>query len=236
MRRLIQNALRSRNIELRKAPAVPWSPVPVFVLAAEHLMHLRGDDLTFIQVGANDGVADDPIRDFITTRGWRGILCEPQADVFQKLKHNYAAQADRLIFENVAISADPGGLTLYRSPGADNTISSANPKTTAQQSGVPEADLVRVTVPTLTLDALIERHQIGRLDILQVDVEGYDFEVLKTLSLERYRPAVIQFEHGHLTPQAVSDVAAHLNAHGYLLNYGGRQSDSVAMDGALFGA
>src|SRR5206468_9762170 len=33
---------------------------------------------TFIQVGAFDGITKDPLRKYIQTCGWRGILIEPQ--------------------------------------------------------------------------------------------------------------------------------------------------------------
>src|SRR5215467_4813948 len=36
-----------------------------------------GEPVFFVNIGANDGLAGDPLREFITTRGWRGILVEP---------------------------------------------------------------------------------------------------------------------------------------------------------------
>src|SRR5579864_2855167 len=37
-----------------------------------------GREFTFIQVGAFDGVSTDPLRKYIQTCGWRGVLVEPQ--------------------------------------------------------------------------------------------------------------------------------------------------------------
>ena len=209
-------------------------------------MQLRGNSLRFVQVGANDGLRGDPLRQYVLTPGWRGILCEPQEDVFAALQRNYASEADRLIFEKVAISPSSDRLVLYRPPdigvatGADMphglTVTSSDPSVVARQTGVAEGDLVKIVVPTITLDAIVARHGFEGFDVLQIDVEGYDFEVLKTLLLDRHRPAVIQFEHGHLSPSELTDASLSLGRHGYLLYYGGRSTDSVAMPEELFAA
>lgn len=244
IKRAVQNFLRRQHLELRKAPRAGWAPLPVFDLAVERVMQLRGDSLRFIQVGANDGVFGDPLRKYILTRGWRGILCEPQDDVFAALQRNYADVADRLIFEKVAISRSGESLTLYRAPNiglsADSamphalTVTSGSPRVVARQAGVAERDLVEIVTPAMTLDALVERHGFAGFDLLQIDVEGFDFEVLSSLSLDRYRPAIIQFEHGHLKPRVLTEASRFLSQHGYLLLYGGHSTDSLAMPRELF--
>jgi hypothetical protein len=39
----------------------------------------------FVQIGANNGLTDDPIRQFVTKYHWHGVLVEPQPQVFQQL-------------------------------------------------------------------------------------------------------------------------------------------------------
>lgn len=246
IKRAIQNYLRRRHLELRKAPRVDWAPLPLFDLAVERVMQVRGDSLRFIQVGANDGVFGDPLRKYILTRGWRGILCEPQDDVFAALQRNYADIADRLIFEKVAVNRTSESLVLYRAPdigvSPDKamphalTVTSGSPHVVAHQAGVAERDLVKIVTPAMTLDALVERHGFAGFDLLQIDVEGFDFDVLSSLSLDRHRPALIQFEHGHLKPNILSEASHFLGRHGYLLDYGGRSTDSLAMPREFFEA
>jgi hypothetical protein len=67
----------------------------------------------FVQIGAYDGLKSDPILAFVRDRRWRGILVEPQPDVFEKLKRNYA-NIPNVIFENLAIAAWEGSLPLYK--------------------------------------------------------------------------------------------------------------------------
>lgn len=44
------------------------------------------ENVKFIQIGANDGITDDPIRKYILNHNWKGVLVEPNASVFESLK------------------------------------------------------------------------------------------------------------------------------------------------------
>lgn len=46
-------------------------------------------DFFFIQIGAHDGIMDDPIHEWIERFGWRGIFVEPQSAPFNRLKTGY---------------------------------------------------------------------------------------------------------------------------------------------------
>ncbi len=240
IKKAIQSRLRRQGIDVRKAPP-SFVPIPVFRLAVEALMARRGDALRFVQIGANDGRFSDPLRSYVLTRGWTGILVEPQANVFEKLRDNYADCADRLVFENLAIS-DQDRLTLYLPPadwaGRDEvyaeSIVSSDAKVIARQIGTSQANLRRVDVPALTLTALFEKHAITELDLLQIDAEGYDWQVLQTLDLARYQPHLIQLETGHLGRTDLAAMAQWLNSHDYLIYYGGWQGDTLAMRRTFF--
>jgi hypothetical protein len=41
---------------------------------------------TFVQIGANDGMGDDPVRRHVFEDGWVGVLVEPLPDVFERLQ------------------------------------------------------------------------------------------------------------------------------------------------------
>ena len=236
----LQSALRRHGIDIRKAPA-QHDPIPVFSLAVAALMARRGPALRFVQVGANDGLFGDPLRPYVLAHDWTGILLEPQPDVFDRLKQNYADCADRLVFENLAISTDDK-LTLYLPPadwaGRGQTyaesIVSSNADVIARQIGTDPSKLRQIDVPAMTLNALFEKHTISDLDLLQIDAEGYDWQVLQTLDLTRYQPHLIQIESGHLDRAALTAAAAHLNAAGYLVYYGGWQGDMLAMRRTFF--
>lgn len=237
--RSLQASLLARGVEVRKVPGLQGGQLPVFQLAVNLLMVSGDPALRFIQVGANDGVYVDPLRSYVQRFGWRGILVEPQPDVFARLQHNYRDQAQQLIFENVAIAPESQEVILYRIPGHSAeagrasldplSVSSLRPDVVARQGGVASRALERVVVPALRLDALIERHHFEAIDLLQIDCEGYDGEVLRSIDLARHRPRLIQFEHGHIPRPQLTALERRLQSHGYRLLYGGRFADSLAM-------
>ena len=179
--RWIQQQLFVRGIEIRKFPTAEFRPLRVFDLAAQAIMAARGEPLRFVQVGANDGSFVDPIRPYIVECGWRGILIEPQPDVFEKLVSNYADYKEQLAFENVAISSGES-LILYLPPadldGTDRAIHarsvvSADRRVIARQLGVGTNELRQIEVPSITLDALFRTIQ----EITGTSVTVRDFRV-----------------------------------------------------------
>ena len=230
MKSWVRRTARSFGYEIRKAPFPHFNPVSVFDLAVNYMIATRGDKLTFIEVGANDGIAGDPLREFILKYHWKGVLIEPQPAVFERLKANYAGLDEGISFENVAISSNPAPLHLYRlSSTSPSTVASANPKIAARQLNAKSHELEKITVPTARLDDIVEKYKLTSLDVLQLDTEGCEWDILQTLDLTKTRPWLIHFEHGHLTPQTIGRMTQHLNAHGYPVNFGGNQADSLAI-------
>ena len=235
LKKAIRTKLLEQGIEVRKAPG-SFEALPVFPLVVEAVMARRGRALRFVQIGANDGVFGDPLRSFILSCGWTGVLVEPQADVFKRLCANYAECAGRLTFENIAISRSDT-VTLYLPPQATaeddivyaQSVVSSSADVIAHQVGVSKDQLRRVEVPGMTLDALFAKHGITELDLLQIDCEGYDWEVLQTLDLGKVKPLLIQLETGHMHRLAISIMAKRLNEMGYLIHYAGWQGDTIAL-------
>jgi hypothetical protein len=71
-----------------------------------------GRDFTFIQVGAFDGVSTDPLRKYIQTCGWRGVLIDPQPGPAAQLRELYGGN-DRLIILQAALDDKRGTRTLF---------------------------------------------------------------------------------------------------------------------------
>lgn len=241
LKNVIRSLASKAGYEVRKAPVTPYISLPVFHLAVRYLMALKGEDIGFVQVGANDGRFGDPLRDYILEHPWHGILVEPQPDVFARLRANYAALADRLVFENCAIASDSSSVTVFRAtpesvedPEYASTVASMKPNVTARQLGVGVQQLEPLNVPCMSLDALAAKHRLVGFDLLQIDTEGYDLQVLRTLDLMQIQPAIIQFEHGHFSPRDIDAAVQHLDNYGYMTYYGGHQGDTVALSGEIF--
>jgi FkbM family methyltransferase len=193
------------------------SALDVFELAVRHLNCPGAGPFRFVQVGANDGVFDDPIRRYVEEYHWPGILVEPQPGAFARLRDNYRGEP-QLIFENAAIADRDGTATLYI-PGAGtaSVLASFDREGLRRRLG-PRVPIREVPVPALTPATLLARHRVRSIDLLQVDAEGYDFEVIKQFDAAGVRPALIRFEHYHLSRQQRRDCLAFLAARGYRLH------------------
>lgn len=70
--------------------------------------------LYFMQIGGNEGLVSDPIFKLIKQLPWKGIIVEPQWDVFHsQLKRTYRFEK-KVILENVAIAREEGFRTIYK--------------------------------------------------------------------------------------------------------------------------
>lgn len=183
-----------------------------------------GSTFKFIQVGANDGITGpDPLRKYILSMNWTGILIEPQPAIFETLKKNYFGSTN-LIFENVGISDADQTLTLYV-PSGDSTTASFNKEVIQDQSA-----LIGVNVPCISLKGVIEKYDFQQIDLLQIDTEGFEWPVLNSLEISKHKPNIIQFEHGHMSRNEINRTIELLTDEGYLIYFGGKQhQDSLAI-------
>lgn len=60
--------------------------------------------------------------------------------------------------------------------------------------------IVRSAVQCLTFASLCRKHEVERIDLLLIDVEGYDFEIVKQIDLERRHPRLLVYERMFLPP------------------------------------
>lgn len=160
-----------------------------------------------IQIGSHDSSQLDPIRRHIETRGWRGILVEPIPEVFERLKANYA-HVEGLIFENVAIAPHDGSMELHYVPQTDEAglppwydalASFHRDVLLSHRKFIPDIeDRIRTReIVSMTFDSLCTKHAISAVDFIQIDTEGYDYEIVKLIDLDRFQPALLQVEELH---------------------------------------
>jgi FkbM family methyltransferase len=204
-REIIKSALQTFGYDLVRYVPHFARPFDVLPLLVEEGVRRRGS-FFFLQVGANDGALDDPIRDLVIKHDLKGVLVEPLPDMFEKLQQNYAGQTG-LQFENVAISRQPGTIKIYRI-AADADVPDPHWHGMASMSrehllkhGATAAQIQVCEVPAVTMKSVLQKHDIRALDLLQIDTEGYDYEVLKLVLECGLRPRIVNYEHCHLIPK-----------------------------------
>ena len=51
----------------------------------------------------------------------------------------------------------------------------------------------------MSFQDLVNKEKIEKIDFLQIDAEGYDFEILKTVNLDKFKPKIINLESTHFS-------------------------------------
>lgn len=190
----------------------------------ELLNSLQKSDVFFMQIGANEGKTEDPIYPHVMLHQWKGIFVEPQPAEFAQLCKNYENRPG-LIFENLAISEKKEQRTLFyienskkQFPDWVSKLSSFDRSITEEVIEVhPEAKVAEMTVPCNTINSVLSKNKIKQLDLLYIDTEGYDFEIIKTINFEKVKPALIVFEHRHLSEEDYAACKTLVEKQGYKL-------------------
>ncbi|MDX5385994.1 MAG: FkbM family methyltransferase [Alteromonadaceae bacterium] len=175
-----------------------------FELILLRYLERHGQCLTFIQIGANDGQRFDPIYEFVTSENFKfsGLVVEPVPRFYRALKQVYCDQPGIKAI-NAAIHNDQSEATLYvvgeayESKVPEWALGTASfNRDHVIKPQVPEAYVEAIQVPCLSLSELMRQESIEHIDLLQIDTEGYDAEIVRSINFDKVRPAMIHFEHG----------------------------------------
>lgn len=221
LKEILKDNLRQIGYEVRRTrppeeiPAVAAPkiiPINVFPLVVRDLIDRKrlqngsGDEIFFVQIGAHDGLHYDPVRSFVTKYHWRGILVEPQPEIFKRLVANYKDES-QLILENIAIDSQDGQATLYAFKKTDELpdhatmLASFNRGALEHNSHNYKGEIEELSVPTLTLTSLLSKYQVNKLDLLQIDTEGHDFRIIQMLAGSHIKPTIIHFENAGMNTE-----------------------------------
>ena len=201
--------------------------VPLDLVLAAHRRNTHRD-IFFMQVGANDGKSGDGIYPMIKKHSLRGVLIEPQRDIFDRLKSNYAAfGSSDFIFVNAAIGTADGRLPLYRirpgetrGPGWLHMIASFDKRVLMGHADrIPDLESMIEIENTrcITFETLFKETGAKHVDLLQIDAEGFDAEILRLFDVPTRKPAIIRFEHKHLSGPDYGNSLSMLMDQGYYL-------------------
>jgi FkbM family methyltransferase len=166
-------------------------------------------NVKFVQVGSNDGVSNDPLRQYIVSNNeWKGVLIEPVPYIYENLKKLYSDNLGVTVL-NCAISDDISeNLTFYYVDKNAKILGEGLPDWYQQlgsfhreniikhMNGLLEPFIISASVQIRSLDSIFE--EFGAFQVLHIDAEGHDLQVLKSLNFSKWQPNIIIMEYKHL--------------------------------------
>lgn len=214
------------NVSANYAPVVKafyratYKPKPGTVAEILDLFSKKFSPVTFIQVGANDGFYHDPLHKFIRMYGWKGVMLEPQPAVYKNYLSKLHRKTPGVHAINAALSDRDGeqtmykiafselrwatGLTSFKKEALEKAIDSGHVGRLAARYGeklpATREEYIGVEkIQSISPRTLIAKYNLKTIDWVQIDAEGFDFEIIKLLDIALTRPRVIVYEKSHLS-------------------------------------
>jgi len=196
------------------------------------------EDFYVVQIGANDGITHDPIHKFIKRNDWSGVLLEPQRDVFEQSLYPLYEDTPNVKPICAALGHEDGEFPIYRI--GFSTARWATGLTSFDRSVLEKAFLnghvsrqaakvgevmpddrdkwiIEEPVVVVSVASLQQEYGFQKIDLLQIDTEGFDFEIIKMFDFGTLRPGAISYEHAHFSAEVRDECEEHLRSSGYKL-------------------
>ena len=176
------------------------------VLAIDRAVVSKGG--VYVEAGANDGIRQSNTLALKETLGWSGILVEPSPTAFAALERNrpgdHLVNAALVAFggdgSSVSGAFQDGHLTgtmdpaLFARAGDTPTGKFSSGMARLRNSLGMKPRITMVSVRSTTLDEVLTGAGIEHVDLLSLDVEGFELQVLRGVNFSRVRPSVIVLE------------------------------------------
>ena len=152
---------------------------------------------TFLEFGATDGLELSNSYMLEISDNWRGVLSEPSPQWHDLLKKN---RTNTKIITKCIWSASKKKLDFFMSDVG--VLSTINDYVDSDKSSMPGNALERkksgkvISVETISLNDVIKEYFSNVTpSYISIDTEGSEYEILKSFSLDIYRPRVFTIEH-----------------------------------------
>jgi FkbM family methyltransferase len=154
----------------------------------------------YVDVGAHDGIRINNTLYFEKYNNWRGINIEPNKKVFDKLVINRPNDINL----NCAVCNNDGETEFLCNSGATEQISGIKDTfderhlqrlqyENMQYGGITEL----IKVETKKLETIFDKYNIKNINYLSIDVEGAEFEVIKSINFDKVFIDIIAFENNY---------------------------------------
>lgn len=145
----------------------------------------------YVDVGANHPVHDS-VTNYFYERGWHGINIEPNKRLYKALikarPHDINLQ--------IGVANKAGKLKIREYEERYDGLSTFSELQQKERDG--SIEYIDRIVEVRTLAEILKEQNIKNISFMKVDVEGFEYEVLKGNDWNNYRPQVICIEANHI--------------------------------------
>jgi FkbM family methyltransferase len=148
----------------------------------------------FVEAGGNDGYTQSNTYWLERFRGWQGLLVEPMQELYELCRQERPAST---VVRAALVPADHAGDTVrMRFADLMSTVVDGHADASRTRMGTIQGwrDPYEAEVPARTLSSILDEIDAPPIDLLSLDVEGFEPGVLAGIDLARHAPAWILVE------------------------------------------
>ena len=154
----------------------------------------------YVDVGAHDGISLNNTLYFEKNNNWSGINIEPIKKVFDKLVINRPNNINL----NFAVCNNEGETDFLCNTGYTEMLSGIKDNFDARHLHRLQLENIQyssttevIKVKTKKLETILHENNISHINYLSIDVEGAEFEVIKSINFDKVFIDVIGFENNY---------------------------------------
>ncbi len=187
--------------------------------------------VTFVQIGVNDGRRGDALRGLRRQRSWSGVVIEPNPLVLDQLRKNTRAEPSTKIL-HAALGFEDGEREFFFIPkgGVKGRVSKVASHLGSfsreqvqksvgylSQQNCEALQIESTRVATISWETLLQSNDLKSPDLVALDTEGYDVELLGAFPFDMTTPSVIVFEYMWSYPSELEQLRERLEGYSYIL-------------------
>lgn len=164
---------------------------------AEHFKFIKNG--VFIDIGANDGKTLSNTYFLEKELSWNGLAIEPSPKVFKRLEVNR-----NCILINACISDKTGNAEFLELSGHTEMLSGLTEKYHQKHLRRIDNEIEEfsgeknyIQVPCYVLEDIVKKHGLDKIDYLNIDIEGGEFDVLKSINFNNIDIDIIGIENNY---------------------------------------
>lgn len=174
----------------------------------------------YVDVGANDGIEINNTLYFNLNNNWTGINIEPIEEVYNKLTKNRKNDINL----NCAVANIDGYMKFYKNTGYTSMLSGLVDTYEIRhlhrlyyENSQTNSKTEIIDVETKKLETIFDIYNVKHIHYLTIDVEGAEFDVIKSINFDKVFIDVIGFENNYADTSI--NIKEYLNKKNYKILY-----------------